>query len=276
MDTASFEIITRQSGLSLLLIGLFAACGGTSQDVPQEASALVTAGGCACPTNPGYPSPEPDGLISLDCFCAEFPGACLSYEKAKTSGRCFDDSRWWLMEKKGCGRLVITTGWGLGGNTLIYDEATHELVGAQASNDVDFGACGVHSYSAGVMDTCNEGTVCSLCDASGASCAPACSMQVLKSNGFGAPVYDMSKGSLYDCQGVEPGYRLPERHEGCGRIAVVTNFGTTSFTSDTHEPLFASFPGVVECEGKWGDPAQPCADETVCSLCEGDPNVCSF
>jgi hypothetical protein len=102
-------------------------------------------------------------------------------------------------------------------------------------------------------------------------------MQVLKSNGLGVPQYDLSgPGALYDCQGLEQG-RRPEAHTGCGRVTVVTSYGSsTTFASDTHEPLGAFFSGMVECNGVWGDPIEPCADETVCSLCDGDPNVCKL
>jgi hypothetical protein len=260
---------------SLLLIGLFAACGGTSPVGGAEISgAKVTAGGCSCSAEPNQ---EPH--ISLDCYCAEFPGACLTYEQAKVSGRCFDDSRWWLMEQTGCGRLVISTGWGIGSNTLVYDQVTHEMIGARAGSDVGFGVCNTFGYSAGNVDGCSEGTVCSLCDRSGASCAPACSIEVMKSNGLGAPQYSLTgPGSLYnDCQDIEPGRRHPEVHKGCGKVTIITSDNATeTFTSDTHEPLTATFPGGGECNGHWGEAVEACADETVCSLCAGAPNVCTF
>ena len=104
-------------------------------------------------------------------------------------------------------------------------------------------------------------------------------MQVLKNNGFGAPSYTLSgPGALYDdCQSLEPGARRPEARRGCGKVTVILrNDATTVFAADSQEPLAASFPGMDECDGRWGDPGAPCADETVCSLCAGDPNVCQF
>jgi hypothetical protein len=181
------------------------------------------------------------------------------------------------MEHTGCGHRTISTGWGIGGGELVYDEVSHKLVGASVFSDEGFGACGASAYTAGDTSPCNEGTVCSLCDPSGASCAPACSIQVLMSNGYELEKYDQLIGpdQLYDCQGPDSGPR-PELHRGCGRVTLVTSFGSHAFAADTHEPLAVSIAGEESCNGQWGTAGAPCTDEMVCSMCSGDPNVCQF
>jgi len=256
----------RRKLVSLVLVAFFAAGGGTSCSSGTE-----TAGACSCSAKPGS-----ELRTSLDCLCAEFPAACATYDKVRASADCSDDSRWWLMEQTGCGRIIVSTGWGEGGNTWVYDGVTHQLIGAQISSDIGFGSCNVSSYAAGNIDPCDEGTVCSLCDASGASCAPACSIQLLKNNGLGAPQYTLGPDEFYDCPAPEQGARRPEVHRGCGKVTVIEGSMTTVFAADSHEPLAVSYDGMDECSGKWGDPGAPCADETICSLCAGAPDVCQF
>ncbi len=264
--------------LPLLYLWSVGACSGGSPAEPgegqQSPNLHQTAGGCACAAGPGGATE-----ISLECFCAEFPGACPSYDEAKQWshpgvehwGGCFDESRWWVTEQTGCGKLVVAMAPGLGGWAYTYDETTHELIGAQISNDVPFGSCEMGVYSAGDSSRCDNGTVCSLCDDSGSTCAPACSLELM-SETWGVPRYD-DEISGYDCGLPEPGQALPELRTGCGRAKVVTALGTNTYSADTHELLAVENDGA-ECRGSWGDPGASCADETSCSLCDNSPNRC--
>ncbi len=256
----------------LPILGLWLAGGCTANGAKpddEQRDALLPAG-CACPSEA-----EP---ISLECFRAELPGSSPSYDEVRQWsspgahwGGCFDDSRWWVTEQTGCGKLVVAMAPVIGGWTYVYDEATHELIGAQIANDEPFGPCGTGSYSAGESPRCDEGTVCSLCDASGNTCAANCSLELLDQT-RGLPRYE-DEISGYDCSVLEPGRRLPEVHSGCGRIKVVTAYDTVTYSADTHA-LLAVENGSIECGGSWGDPGAVCADETSCSLCDNSPNRC--
>lgn len=265
--------------LSLALLG---GCLGEPDAVEQEHAdtqppLLNSVGGCACPAS-GVAE------LTLDCYCAEFPGGCPSYDELKAtvtrdaSGaypRCFDDSRWWLMEQTGCGRLEISTGWGLGGGTWTYDATTHELIGVQTFSDIGFASCQTFMYRAGVVGTCDEGDVCSLCDASLGECTPACSMELRRKNGAGELTYDSWARPRPDCEGLDAGAARPALRLGCGRVSVVADFGSATFEIGTHEPVRFDTPGDSQCPDGWGEPPAACNDETVCSLCEGDANECT-
>ena len=177
------------------------------------------------------------------------------------------------MEKAGCGLLAISTGWNLGGGTWIYDAVTHQLVGVRTYSDTAFGPCRMSSYQAGVEDSCQEGSVCPLCQTNQA-CTSACSMEHLTRNGHGQPIYDRADGALSNCDGVEESAR-PELHLGCGRVTVIEQFGTFTFEAGTLTPLRAAYVSDTECPGGWGQPASACQDEVVCSLCRNAPNVCT-
>lgn len=263
----------------IICLGLASACTPPDiDDAGGEQQTRVTAGGCACPASGQVAS------ISLDCYCAEFPDACPSYDEATArdaSGAvdlCLDDSRWWRMEQEGCGRLTISTGWGTGGGAWSYDARTHQLIGVRGFSDVAFGPCQTEVYEGGSVDTCTEGTVCSLCSDAGQVCADACSLEVRANNGLGLPTYETYEppsDALFDCQSLTETQQRPALHLGCGHVSVVTSFGTNTFKFGTHEVLRATSVGDKECPNGWGEPASVCADETVCSLCQGDPDVCT-
>jgi len=167
----------------------------------------------------------------------------------------------------------VSHGWG-GSRRWVYDETSLQLVGFTSSDDVPFGPCNTGTYRAGAVEHCSEGTVCSLCDDSGKMCAPACSLEVLAKAWLGLPDY-MVTAETYDCR-VAKFAAQPELHLGCGRARVIGPDGAeTSFTLGAHTVLSVSQPGDPSCPQGWGEPQADCDNETVCSLCQDDPNACT-
>src|SRR6185369_4024497 len=258
----------RRFGFGALVGGVLTLLGCSGGEAPREQN--VPTGG-ACPA-------EGPLEIPLDAWCAN--GGCSSYEEAKqhrdasgTVDLCFDDSRWWYAEQRGCGRIEVSHGLG-GSRRWVYDETSLQLVGFTSSDDVPFGPCNTGTYRAGAVEHCSEGTVCSLCDDSGKMCAPACSLEVLAKAWLGLPDY-MVTAETYDCR-VAKFAAQPELHLGCGRARVIGPDGAeTSFTLGAHTVLSVSQPGDPSCPQGWGEPQADCDNETVCSLCQDDPNACT-
>lgn len=144
------------------------SCGvdpATLRDQP-----LVTAGGCECPTD------SAEAKLTLDCFCAEFPDACPSYEEAKS--RLFDCAPGYAVsgptESSGCGQRTVSNDHLFSSSSSTYDDASLQLVGARVFSDVPYGPCadnGVYIYSVGET-TCDTATTCSLCEGDPSYCSP--------------------------------------------------------------------------------------------------------
>jgi hypothetical protein len=236
---------------------------------------VKTAGGCACPAEWGAAAE-----VSIDCFCAEFPSACPSYDDLKTPttppdglhSQCVDDSSWGITEQVGCGRLTISQAGTYGGWTYVYDEQTHELIGAATSTDFGHGACGASTYYGGVRATCSEGVACSVCDTTREACVPACSMEALRHHlFFGFPQLAIK---LRDCSGVDPALR-PLVTTGCGRITVTEGSGSSTFDATSYQAVAMVTSNTDGfCGGHWGEAPAACAEQSTCSLCEGAPNAC--
>lgn len=246
------------------------SCSGAT-----DRSEGVMAAGCTC--NSGAMGATE---LSLDCFCAEFPSSCASYEEAKASvttgaqesDLCAEGAPWTMMEHTGCGKVTIFSNGGYGGGDRVYDAETHELVAASLYSDIGFGSCDTFGYRAGSPEPCSEGTVCSLCDSTGQSCAPACSITLLERMGR-LPTYGADEGMLYpDCpdDSSQPLLRL-----GCGRVSVVSPFGSVeTFTAGDHVALRVQ-NSADECPLGWGAPLETCAEEVTCSLCANSPERCT-
>lgn len=232
-----------------------------------------TAGGCACPAQWDAPAE-----ISLACFCAEFPAGCPSYDELKSpttplaGPRCTDDSSWPMTEQVGCGQLTLSVAGPYGGETYVYDEPTHTLIGAATSSDAAYGACRTSAYRAGVQPTCTEGKVCSACDSSGKACLPACTMDALSHlMPFGVPHL---VNEPLDCSGLDTASR-PLLTTGCGRIILSDTLGVATFEATSHQPVgmvYADSAGF--CGGHWGEAPVACAEQTTCTPCAGAPNSC--
>ena len=160
--------------------------------------------------------------------------------------------------------------WGV---TYVYDATSHALIGAHFFNDVETGTCHLFSYDAGVAAACSEGTICSLCDAPETACAPACSIEALeKEQGRLITFDDEVKIRDYDDQ---TPISKPKLASGCGRIRIVEGAGEMVFDAVSHDPLSLSDGTQAgKCRGHWGEAIVACADESLCSLNQGDANVC--
>jgi hypothetical protein len=68
-----------------------------------------------------------------------------------------------------------------------------------------------------------------------------------------------------------------EDSSGCGVVSI-DGFDTTyRFDRESQQLSGVSHPSAKgsTCDGTWGAVAEPCSDETTCSLREGDADVCT-
>jgi len=91
-----------------------------------------------------------------------------------------------------------------------------------------------------------------------------CSIEAMQ-NTWGVPRYEDEARIDYGCLDPASGTEL---RVGCGKARFVNMWGTNTYSADTHELLAVENQGPA-CGGVWGDPGEPCAEETVCSLCDG-------
>lgn len=106
------------------------------------------------------------GELSLECFCAQF--RCPTLAEARTDVFCQEGHPSPSGIIRGCGQIVVSHSAGLGSLSWVYDEASHELLGAQRGDDVPDSRCNEFNLGAGLPPTdCKNTTSCSLCASEG-------------------------------------------------------------------------------------------------------------
>jgi hypothetical protein len=152
------------------------ACGGSDDadscgvdPTTLKSEPLRTLGGCVCPADGS------EAKLTLDCFCAEFPDACVSYGDVEADqSACFPGSdQPGPSERRGCGQRTVSNDQLFSGASLTYDDASLELIAAYVFSDVPYGPCadnGVSIYSSGEIPSCDDVRACSLCDGDPNAC----------------------------------------------------------------------------------------------------------
>lgn len=136
--------------------------------------------GCTFDLQPYYFTHK--GSTTLACFCSAFSkngsDACPKTEAdaraklAQNPYRCPDGGVGQDIVRTGCGYVTVGHE-SLGSNHWYYDASTGALVGADISDDTEFGACHAAMYIGGVVPPdCPTATTCTLCPTSGSNPPP--------------------------------------------------------------------------------------------------------